>query len=76
MTHERESRMRSSTEKQVRQLLETLEALDARSRCPEERAIVAAEREAIVEELSRLVRADGLAVYRRGDSIEAVSMVG
>ena len=73
---QRESRMRSSTEKRVRELLRHLDTLEARDPRPEDEAIVVVARQAIVDELSRLVRADGLAVYRRGDSLEAVSMVG
>ena len=63
-------------DKRIRELLEYLAALDARIAGPEDAAILEIARDAIVDELGRLAKADGLAVYRRGNTLEAVSMVG
>lgn len=60
----------------IRELLRHLEALEARKTQPHEAAVVAIAREAIFEELTRLARAGGLAVYRKGGTLDAVSMAG
>ena len=59
----------------IRELLDRLEALEARSLGHRDSETSAA-RGAIFDELSRLARSQGLAIYRRGDTLEAVSMVG
>lgn len=67
--------MRPTSKDRIRELLQHLEALDAGDATIDS-AVWTSARDAIFEELSRLVRADGLAVYRRGDTLEAVIMNG
>lgn len=56
-------------------LLRRLEALESRRPTPEEASILAVAREAIVDELSRLARGDGLQVYRESGG-ERPGMLG
>ena len=68
--------MKAATERRIRRLLEHLEALDARRVDPAEGSIRSIAREAIIDEIGRLARAGGLTVQRRGQLLEAVSLVG
>jgi hypothetical protein len=67
--------MNPSDKKKIHELMERLEHLEAKQPRPEEAAIVAVAREALVDEMTRLWRQDWLAVYRKGDNLDAVSMV-
>ncbi len=60
--------------KLVLDLLRRLEILEAAQPPPEELAISQVAQQAIVEEISRLVRRDWLSVYRNGDTIDVVSL--
>ena len=68
----------------IRELLDRLERLETEMASSNElsprdvlcRPIRAVARDAIVDELSRLVREDWLSVYRRGDTIDAISLIG
>ena len=66
--------MRPGDERRIRELLQRLERLDSRKPAPEEEAIVAVARDAIVEEMTRLLRQDWLAVYRKGGTLDAISL--
>lgn len=67
---------RASDERRIQELLTHLEALEARRPKPEETSIVAVARQAIIDEISRLSRTrGGLSIRRRGDNLEAISMV-
>ena len=67
--------MRPSDKERILELLQRLEHLEARQPRPEEAPIVAVARNAIVDEMTTIWRQDWLAVYRKGDSLDAVSMV-
>ena len=67
--------MRPSDKRKIRELLQRLERLEARQPRPEEAPIVAVARNALVDEMTKLCREDWLAVYRKGNSLDAVSMV-
>jgi hypothetical protein len=56
--------MNPRDKQRIIELLRRLEAIEARVPAPEEASIVAIARNAIVDELSRLARGDGLQVYR------------
>ena len=68
--------MKPSDELRIRELLQRLETLDAVRPRPEEAPILAVARNAIVDELTRVARQDYLAVYRKGNNLDAISMVG
>lgn len=68
--------MRPSDELRIQELLQRLETLEATRPTPEEAPIVAVAHNAIVDELTRLTRQNWLAVYRKGNSLDAISMVG
>lgn len=68
--------MRPSHSTKIRELLRRLDDLEARRSAPEDAALIAAARETIFDELGRLAQAEGLAVYQRGETLDAVSMVG
>lgn len=68
--------MRPSDELRIRELLQRLATLEATQPTPEQASIVAVAHNAIVDELTRLARQDWLAVYRKGNSLDAISMVG
>ena len=51
-----------------------LKILEAERPPPEEIAIRQVAHQAIVDEISRLVRRDWLSVYRNGDSLDVVSL--
>ena len=68
--------MRPSDELRIHELLQRLETLEATQPTPERTSIVAVAHNAIVDELTRLARQDWLAVYRKGNSLDAISMVG
>ena len=60
----------------VQELLQHLDTLETRRTQPHEASVIAVAREAIFEELTKLARAEGLVIYRRGETLDAVSMVG
>ncbi len=65
----------SEIEKQrVLDLLMRLKILEAERPPPEETAIRQVAQQAIVDEISRLVRKDWLSVYRNGDTLDVVSL--
>jgi hypothetical protein len=65
----------SEIEKQrVLDLLTRLKILEAERPPPEEIAIRQIAHQAIVDEISRLVRRDWLSVYRNGDTLDVVSL--
>jgi hypothetical protein len=66
----------SPNQDRIRELLRLLDAFERRETQPHEQSIVAIARAAIVDELARLSRADGLAVHRRGRTLDATQMVG
>ena len=66
--------MRQTDAERVQELLRRLERLESRRPAPEEATIHAIAQEAIVEEISRLVRTNGLAVYRSGGTLGVVSL--
>ena len=68
--------MKPSDQLRIRELLQRLETLEITQPTPEEAPIVAVAQNAIVDELTRLTRQDWLAVYRKGNSLDAISMVG
>ena len=68
--------MKPSDQLRIRELLQRLETLETTQPTPEEAPIVAVAQNAIVDELTRLTRQDWLAVYRKGNSLDAISMVG
>jgi hypothetical protein len=51
-----------------------LKILEAERPPPEETAIRQVAQQAIVDEISRLVRKDWLSVYRNGDTLDVVSL--
>ena len=53
----------------------TAEMLEAKEPTPAEAAIVAVARSAIIDEMTRLLREDWLAVYRSGKTLNAISLV-
>ncbi len=67
--------MRPSDKSKILELLQRLERLEARQPRPEEASIVAVARNALVDEMTKLCRQDWLAVYRKGDTLDAISMV-
>ncbi len=66
--------MRETDKNRVMDLLRRLERLEATRPAPEEEAIQLVAQRAIVDEISRLVRRDWLAVYRNGDTLDVVSL--
>ena len=66
--------MRPRDEHRIRELLQRLECLDSRNPGPEEVAIIAVARNAIVDEMTRVLRQDWLAVYRKGGTLDAISL--
>ncbi len=67
--------MKEVDKKRVQDLLRRLERLETQCPAPEQSAIHAVAQQAIVEEISKLVRQDWLAVYRSGGTLSAVSLV-
>ncbi len=65
--------MNLQTRQKISDLLERLETLEAGASAHSDGPIAAVAREAIVDELSRLTRRDWLAVYRTGDTIDAIN---
>jgi nitrogen-specific signal transduction histidine kinase len=65
--------MKEVDKKRVQDLLQRLERLETQRPTPEKSAIHAVAQQAIVEEISKLVRQDWLAVYRSGGTLDAVS---
>ena len=61
-------------ETEQQRVLDRLQRLEANDPAPEEKAIHAVATQAIVDEISRLVRQDWLAVYRNGNSLDVVSL--
>ncbi len=66
--------MHDTDRQRVLDLLSRLKRLETAVPAPEEEAIHQVARQAIVDEISRLVHADSLAVYRNGDGIDVVSL--
>lgn len=60
----------------IHELLRRLEQLESTEPRPEEAAVLEVAKQAIVDELSRVAREDWLAVYRNGNSLDAVSLAG
>jgi hypothetical protein len=67
--------MKEVDKKRVQDLLQRLERLETQCPAPEQSAIHAVAQQAIVEEISKLVRQDWLAIYRSGGTLGAVSLV-
>ena len=65
--------MKEVDKTRVQDLLRRLERLETQRPAPEETAIQAIAQQAIVEEISKLVRQDWLAVYRSGGNLDVVS---
>ena len=65
--------MKEVDKKRVQDLLRRLERLETQRPTPEESAIHAVAQQAIVDEISKLVRQDWLSVYRNGGTLDAVS---
>ena len=68
--------MDSRRKQKIDELLRRLEALESSQPAPEVASIVEIAGAAIVDELSRLSHEDWLAVYRRGDNLDAIVMAG
>jgi len=66
--------VKEADKNRVQDLLCKLERLETQRPAPEETAIHAVAQQAIVEEISQLVRQDWLAVYRNGGTLDAVSL--
>lgn len=66
--------MRETDKQKVLDLLRRLERLEATRPVPEEEAIQQVAQQALVDEISRLVRRDWLAVYRNGNTLDVVSL--
>jgi hypothetical protein len=69
-------RVRPSNQDRIRELLRHLDELRARQPQPHEDTVIAIAQDAIFDELGRLARAEGLTVFRSGELLDAVSMVG
>ena len=67
--------VKEADKNRVQDLLCKLERLETQRPAPEETAIHAVAQQAIVEEISRLVRQDWLSIYRNGGTLDAVSLV-
>lgn len=66
--------MRETEKEQVLELLRRLERLEETRPAPEEEAIQLVAQQALIDEISCLVRRDWLAVYRNGDTLDVVSL--
>lgn len=66
----------NNRQKTIADLLDRLDALESRTPSPDQAPIHAVARQALIDELSRVAHEDWLAVYRSGDSIDAVSYAG
>ena len=66
--------MSETDKKRVIDLLRRLETLQAARPAPGEEAIREVAQQAIVDEISQLVRRDWLSVYRNGDTLDVVSL--
>ena len=66
--------MRDIERQRVLDLLQRLQRLEDHDPAPEEQAIQQVASQAIIDEISVLVRRDWLAVYRNGDSIDVVCL--
>ncbi len=66
--------MRDNDRQRVLDLMGHLERLEADEPTPGEESVHQIAQRAIIDEISRLVRRDWLAVYRKGDSIDVISM--
>ena len=66
--------MSESEKKRILDLLARLEQLEATPPPVEERSIRQVAEQAIVDEISRLIRRDWLAVYRNGSTLDVVSL--
>ncbi len=71
--------MKTRREIKIEELLKHLDRLDAslpatEQPAPGQQAIADVSRMAIMDELSRLLREDSLAVYRSGGNLDAISM--
>ena len=60
----------------IQELLRDLDALDAGAGQKLDADVVAMARDRIFDELSQLAHAAGLTIYRRGETLDAISMVG
>ena len=65
--------MKEVDKTRVQDLLRRLERLETQCPAPEKTAIQAVAQQAIVEEISKLVRQDWLTVYRSGGNLDVVS---
>ncbi|MHC5066336.1 MAG: hypothetical protein ACYTG5_20455 [Planctomycetota bacterium] len=68
--------MRSQRQSKVDELLKRLDRLEATKPSPEQKAIFEVARQAIMDELTRLLREEGLAVYSSGGNLDAISLAG
>jgi len=66
--------MEKQRQSKVDELLKRLDTLEAAKPAPEQKAIFEVARTAIMDELTRLLREGGLAVYRSGRNLDAISM--
>ena len=66
--------MKEPDRQRLLDLMSHLEQLEANEPAPGEEAIHQVAQQAIVDEISRIVRRDWLAVYRKGNSIDAISL--
>ncbi len=73
-TSEYHHTVKEADKNRVQDLLCKLERLETQCPAPEETAIHAVAQQAIVEEISRLVRQDWLSIYRNGSTLDAVSL--
>ena len=66
--------MKTRLEIKIQELLKHLDRLETATPAPELKAIAEVSRLAIIDELSRLVREDSLAVYSSGGNLDAISL--
>ncbi len=68
--------MRSQRQIKVDELLKRLDLLEATKPTAEQQAIFEVARQAIMDDLTRLLREGGLAVYSSGKNLDAISLTG
>ena len=66
--------MKTRREIKIEELLQHLDRLDATTPTPEQRSILEVSRQAVMDELSRLLREDGLDIYQSGGNLGAISL--
>ncbi len=66
----------NANQKRIAELLDLLDDLDRRHPAPEAAPIHEVARQALLDELSRVAHADGLAIYRSGNTLDAISYAG